>query len=130
MLRLTLMAGLLGLGLCDRDETIAAYGAADQVWVLVELDGAKFAPRATLKFPEPGRISGHAPCNTFQGAQDAPYPWFDVKQVAATRMACPDLAAETAYLAALSDMTLSEVSGNTLILSNESGREMVFKASG
>ena len=45
-----------------------------------------------------------------------------------TRMACDGLAAESHFLQALQDMTLSEVSGNTLILSNIAGREMLFTA--
>jgi heat shock protein HslJ len=43
-------------------------------------------------------------------------------------MACPDLAAESQYLTALGEMTLAEVSGPTLILSNDAGRSMVFTA--
>jgi heat shock protein HslJ len=43
-------------------------------------------------------------------------------------MACPDLAAETTFFATLENMTLSEASGDTLILSNPDGRQMVFVA--
>lgn len=129
MLRLAIIVGFLGLSQCDKDETIAAYGAADQVWALVELDGSAFTAQATLTFPEPGKIAGKAPCNSYHGKMDAPYPWFDAEQVATTRMACPDLKAETAFLAALSEMSLSEVSGDTMILTNDAGREMVFKSS-
>jgi len=49
-------------------------------------------------------------------------------QIGATKMACPDLAAENLFFAALAEMTLSEVLGDTLLLSNDKGREMVFKA--
>ena len=120
---------LIALLACKPDETIAGYGAAERVWVLTELDGAAFAAKATLQFPEPGRIAGDAPCNKYSGAMTAPYPWFEAGQMAVTRMACPDLVAESAFFEALSDMTQSEVSGDTLILTNEDGREMVFKAS-
>ena len=43
-------------------------------------------------------------------------------------MAYPDMAAEAAFLATLQDMTLSEASGDTLILSNSDGRQMMFVA--
>jgi heat shock protein HslJ len=43
-------------------------------------------------------------------------------------MACPEMVAETAFFEALDDMTLSEASGDTLILSNSDGRQMVFVA--
>lgn len=129
MLRLAIIAGFFGLSQCDTNETVAAYGAADQVWVLTELDGVAFAARATLTFPAPDKIAGKAPCNSYQGEMNAPYPWFDAEQVATTRMACRDLQAETAFLAALSAMSLSEVSGDTMILTNDAGGEMLFKAS-
>ncbi|WP_275450631.1 hypothetical protein [Octadecabacter antarcticus] len=43
-------------------------------------------------------------------------------------MACPDLALEAAFFAALEDMKLSEASGITLILSKPDNRQMVFVA--
>ena len=116
----------LVLTACTGDETLHAYGAGGAEWRLTELDGAPFAARATLEFPEPGRIAGQAPCNRFFGAQTAPYPWFSVQRVGATMMACPDLEQEHRYLTALEAMTLSEVAGDVLILSNEAGFEMVF----
>jgi len=119
----------LAVTACRADETVGAYGAADRTWMLVELDGAPFEPRATLAFPEKDRIAGKAPCNSYSGAMTAPYPWFEAVQMSVTSMACPDLEAEAAFFSALGDMTLSEVSGDTLILSTEAGRGMVFKAS-
>lgn len=129
-MRLLLLMAVLGLGMCDKDETVARYGAADREWVLLELDGTAFPARATLGFPETGKIAGDGPCNRYSGVMTTPYPWFDVGQVISTRMACPDLQAEAAFFKALSEMTESEVAGDTLILRNEAGREMVFTASG
>ena len=43
-------------------------------------------------------------------------------------MACDSLSAETVFFTALGDMTLAEVVGDTLILSNDKGREMVFQS--
>lgn len=122
------MLALAGLLECNGDETLSAYGAADVTWVLHELDGAPVAARATLVFPEAGRIAGNAPCNRFSARQEAPYPWFEAADIAATRRACPDLATEGRFLAALAEVTLAEVAGDTLILSNDAGREMVFRA--
>jgi len=118
----------LSLAACRGDETIAAYGAADIKWQLAEIDGQPFVAAATLHFPEPGRITGVAPCNSYSADLDAPYPWFAAQHLTVTRMACDDLTVENQFLQALQDMTLSEVSGNTLILSNVAGREMVFTA--
>jgi heat shock protein HslJ len=115
---------------CQGDETISAYGAADKTWQLTELGNAPFNPQATLSFPAPGQISGQGPCNSFTASQDVPYPWFRAGPIASTRMACPDMAAETAFFTALSEATLSEDLGNTLILSNDDGVLLVFRSDG
>ncbi|TMV03702.1 META domain-containing protein [Ruegeria sediminis] len=128
MLRATLLLPLMALFQCDRDETVAAYGAGGVTWALHQIDGQPFPATATLSFPEQGRIAGRAPCNGFSGTQSAPYPWFEVKDLAATRAACPELEAEGTFFAALMAMTQSEVSGGVLILRNDAGHEMVFKA--
>lgn len=114
---------------CERDETVAAYGAADRTWALVELFGTPFDARATLRFPETGKIAGRGPCNSYDADMSVPYPWFQAGPIRATKRACPDLAAEQAFFEALTDMTLSEVLGDVLILRDDAGREMVFKAS-
>lgn len=124
---LSILIPCLALTGCFQDETVSAYGAAGMTWTLKELDGVAFVQTATLTFPEPGKITGTAPCNSFSGRMTAPYPWFETGPLATTRMACPEMSAETQFFAALSDMTLSEVSGDTMILSNDAGREMVFK---
>ncbi len=128
MLRLTLVLPLMALFQCDRDETVAAYGASDRSWVLQEIDGQPFETSALLQFPEEGKIAGNAPCNSYNGTLNAPYPWFEIKDLAATRATCAALEAEGMYFAALLAMTQSEVSGDVLILRNEDGHEMVFKA--
>ncbi|WP_299847026.1 META domain-containing protein [uncultured Roseovarius sp.] len=119
---------LLALVNCRGDETVAQYGGADIEWKLITLNGDPFPARATLQLGPDGKITGQASCNRYFGTQTAPYPWFSVKNVGATRLACPALDQETIYLTALSEMTLSEVAGDTLILSNDAGREMLFKA--
>lgn len=111
-----------------KDETISGYAAEGAVWTLETVNGTAFIARATITFPEAGKIAGQAPCNSYFGDQIAPYPWFSAQGIGSTKMACPDLEAETQYFKALEAMTLSETVGATLILSNETGGEMVFKA--
>jgi heat shock protein HslJ len=128
MFRFAFLLPFLGFAQCDRDESVAAYGAADQTWALQEIDGLPYDATALIRFPEEGRIEGNAPCNTYSATLNAPYPWFELQNLSATRTACAGLEAEGFYFAALIAMTQSEVSGDVLILRNEDGHEMVFKA--
>ena len=95
---------------------------------LQSIDGVDFAARATIAFPEEGRVTGDAPCNAWSADQGVPYPWFELGPIAVTRRACLALAEETLFFEALGQMTLAEVQGATLILTNDAGREMVFLA--
>ena len=125
-MRLTLLLPLLILGCAD--ETISGYADPTAVYRLAEIDGSSFGPRATIGFGIAGKAAGVAPCNAWSADQSAPYPWFEIGPVAATRRACPDLEAEVRFFQALNQMTLAEVQGDLLILSNDAGSEMVFEA--
>ncbi|MGC3938402.1 META domain-containing protein [Roseobacter sp. EG26] len=122
------LISLIALAGCRPDETVSAYGAAGKTWQLVELNGQTVDQIATLTFPEEGRIAGEGPCNSYSAAMTVPYPWFEAGPIASTRRACPDLDFEADYFTALSEMTLSEVLGDTLILSTPEGAQMVFKS--
>lgn len=128
--RATLLPLLLGLSFCAPDETISGYAGAGSVWRLEEMAGAPAPAHVTLGFPAEGRIEGQGPCNGYRGGQAVPYPWFQVTEIAATKRACPELDAEAAYLRLLSEMTLAEVMGDVLILSDETGRSLVFRRTG
>jgi len=128
MLRTLLLLPLLSLLQCGTDETVAAYGAADRIWTAQSIDEQPLSQTITLTFPEPGRIAGQAPCNGYRAALNAPYPWFELTAFGAETIDCPHLVEEGTYFAALLSMTQSEVSGDTLILRNDTGNEMVFTA--
>ncbi len=118
---------ILVLAGCTGDEGVRAFGAADMAWNLKSIDGTAFDARATLEFPEAGQATGMGPCNRWSASQSAPYPWFKLGPIRSTRRACPDMDAEQRFFMALEDMTISEVSGNVLVLSNDAGREMIFQ---
>ncbi|MGI3186383.1 META domain-containing protein [Nioella aestuarii] len=118
---LSLLFFPLALAGCLRDETVTGY--ATGIW---QLQHSQTAP-ITLDLTMRGEISGRGPCNSYSAAQTAPYPWFEPGTIASTRAACPDLATEQAYLAALSRMQLAEVSGPVLILSNDRGETLDFR---
>lgn len=119
----------IAVAACQSVAADDGYGTADTVWILTEIDGAPYNATAKLTFPEPGRIAGRAPCNRFFGPMDAPYPQFKATQLAATKAACPDLPAEDAFFAALSNMEVAERRGDTLILTAPDKRTMTFTRS-
>ena len=127
-MRPLVLTALLFSAACAGDETLSGYADAQATYLLETIDGAPFPARATIALPEEGRAEGEAPCNRWSAGQSAPYPWFALGPIVTTRRACPDLAAEQAFLAALAAMTLAEVQGPVLILSDEAGREMLFRA--
>ncbi|WP_299348276.1 META domain-containing protein [uncultured Shimia sp.] len=116
---------LLAVSGCKKDETVAGYDGG-KTWSLIELDGQAFDARATLVFGDDGKITGQAPCNNYFATQTEPYPWINISAIGSTRMACPELEKETQFFTALEDMTLAEVTGDVLLLSNDAGREMAF----
>ncbi|TRD23455.1 META domain-containing protein [Palleronia caenipelagi] len=122
-------AALIALAGCQtKDETVAGYADATETYLLESIDGVPFDGRATLTFPEEGKIAGQAPCNSYRADLKAPYPWFETSAIAMTRKACIDMNAEAAFTEALNAMTQSEISGPVVILTNEEGRKMVFRA--
>ena len=123
-----ILTAALPLAACYGDETLRAYGAADQVWRVTELSGEPYPADATLTFPKEGHIEGSAPCNRYSATMSVPYPWFKAGPIAATKRACPDVQAETEYFQALRAARLSEVLGDTLILSADDGVLLVFKS--
>lgn len=129
-MRWVCLAVIAALNGCGKDETLAGHGGAGRVWHLAELGGKPFAARATLEYPEPGRIAGQAPCNVWQARLQAPYPWFAAEAITATRRGCPDLAAERGFLEALARMREAELLGPVLILRDGAGGEMLFRAGG
>ena len=79
-------------------------------WVLADLAGTPALPggKATLAFPEAGRVSGNASCNQFTGAVTISGDSLKVGPLASTRMACVDSAVskqEDTYLKALDAAT-------------------------
>ena len=121
-----LLAPLLLLA-CSGDQGVSAFVDPASTWRLTEMNGTTFAARASIAFPAPGRVTGQGPCNAYGAQQTAPYPWIEIGNITATKAACPDLAAEQDFFAALAGVSIAEVSGDTLILSADDGLEMLFK---
>ena len=126
MFRVLALVPLLAIPQCAPDETVSGYADPSAVFALTELNDESFGGAVTIQFPEEGKVVGNGPCNSFSAEQTAPYPWIAIGPIAATKRACPDLDTEAAFFAALERMTLIEVSGPALILSNDDGESLVF----
>ena len=85
-------------------------------WKVVELDGAPFPATAVATLTEDGRITGQAPCNAYTADYEGHWPDISFKPVSRTRMACPELAAETAFFAAMEKVTHAEMLTDALLL--------------
>jgi heat shock protein HslJ len=118
---------VLALTACKNDETITGQTAATDTWQLTQMNGDPILTKITMTFPEKGRIAGRAPCNNYFASQTAPLPWFEVSEIGATKMACPDLKLENTYFKTLQAMTLIERAGDTLLLSNDGPQTLTFK---
>ena len=116
----------LALAACVSDETVTAY-APNVTYTLESIDGAPLPRSATLVFDRPCFVGGQGPCNAWGAPLTAPYPWFGIGQIEGDAMACPG-AGEDLYFDALRAMEFAEAQGDTLILSNGVGRQMVFRA--
>ncbi|MEM9966992.1 MAG: META domain-containing protein [Pseudomonadota bacterium] len=110
------------------DETIRAYGAADKKWRLVELNTMPVAQQVTLSFRSLGRLHSNGPCTSYTARMRVPYPWFALENLKAGKRSCPESKLEIDYVRTLQQATLSEVFGDTLILSNAESVLLVFKA--
>lgn len=119
------LALLASAGLAS--ETLMPH-AGGQTWVLESLGGQPFEARATMTFPEAGRVAGDAPCNSYTGAMEADYPGFETGALVSTRRTCPDQRAEDRFLQALAEMRGITVLDNVLVLTAPNGDQLVFRA--
>ncbi len=126
MKRFLALSAFCTLCACQTDETISGFTQDGSVWSLKSINGLDFTSTATITFPAKGQIAGAGPCNQYAANQNAPYPWIEISQLSATKRGCADLQQEVQYFTALQGVTLAEVSGGTLLLSNDAGDELLF----
>src|SRR6188768_2654920 len=91
---------------------------AGRQWKLVELNGSPVkASNAYLEFDfDQKRMTGNSGCNRMFGGFEISGRKLAFSNIATTRMACPDMAAETALLTALRSVDRFKQSENTLEL--------------
>lgn len=99
---------------------------AEPEYRLTTLNGTPFTATATLVFGADGTLSGQAPCNRWFARQTATLPSFAIEGIGATKMACPDLDAESRYLNALQAADTATKDDTSLRLTGPDGVVMEF----
>lgn len=94
-------------------------------WYLVGLEGQEIGWDATVRI-DGDKVTGKAPCNRFFGTNTASLPDVSFGAMGATKMACPDLVAETVFFEALQAMQRAELDQGHLFLIGPEGRIMEF----
>ncbi|SMP17701.1 META domain-containing protein [Shimia sagamensis] len=121
------VTAILGLAACDPTDTLTKHGGMNYDWQLSEVDGAPVDYSAVVAFGPHGSVNGMGPCNGFSGSQRKPYPWIAIQVDFVEELYCSDIDDEEAFLTSMMEMTLVEVSGDRLLMSNDAGREMAFR---
>lgn len=88
-------------------------------------EGSEIAPPAghdaTLAFLKDGKIAGDTGCNRFFGDFSAEKSTLKFENVGSTRMMCPDMAFETAFLQAISNTAAYNIGNGSLALKDSNG---------
>lgn len=93
-----LLAALLSLPTLAAVADQAGPLPMPQVWQVVLVDGKEPGWTATLNLSEPGQVFGQAPCNRYSAPLTQEGRSFRLGNLAATRMACPQVQAEHRFL--------------------------------
>lgn len=123
---LALALFVAGCPSADKKPTKAATPAAPvslvgTEWMLADLAGTPVIAnsKASLAFPEAGRVAGNGSCNRFTGSVTITGDTLKFGPLASTRMACMDggvSAQEDAYLKALNAANRYEIGNGDLLI--------------
>lgn len=98
---------------------------------LPQLAGSEWAPEPIseveqfVAFKADGEIIGHGGCNRFFGTYEQAGDTLTIGPLASTRMACPDLTSETAFLNKLQAARTIDATHKSLTLMNEAGETVL-----
>lgn len=118
------LCSVLSLAACVTP-ALSDDGIAGVDWHLVGLEGQEVGWAASLRF-EGDKVTGKAPCNRWFATNAAALPAVSIQSIGATKMACPDLAAESAYFETLQAMQRAELDQGHLFLIGPEGRVVEF----
>lgn len=102
-------------------------------WQLIQLGGRSIHPEVgqyvVVFSAEEGRITGRGACNDLTGSfRSDDTRALHIGPLAATRMSCPDLGTEQAFVRALESATHYDMDGPMLLLLSDGELRAVFQA--
>ena len=137
LLRLAVVAGLAALTVgccnCRSYQKKTRRPLVGTEWQLIQLGGETIQPQEgsftiTLS-AEKGQISGVGACNRLSGTYRSDEKRsLRIGPLAATRMACPDLKREQAFIEALESATHYDMDGPMLLILSNGELRAVFQA--
>lgn len=137
LLRIAVVAGLAALMAgcchCRSYQKKTRRPLVGTEWQLIQLDGETIQPRegcftVTLS-AENGQLSGVGACNRLSGTYRSDEKRsLRIGPLAATRMACPDLEREQAFIEALESATHYDMDGPMLLILSDGELRAVFQA--
>ncbi|UXX84478.1 META domain-containing protein [Roseovarius pelagicus] len=120
-----IIAALLSLNTCQKDETVTAYGGMGS-WQLSKVSNTQVQQNIVLQLGAHGDVSVITPCTVMTARQIAPYPWFQLDDVREYSRNCPPTSVDTRAVSTIRRATLVEVVGDVLILSTDNDFDLEF----
>lgn len=100
-------------------------------WQLFSMNGQKITVPdggriPTLSFdPQNMTVSGNSSCNSFSGSFTADKDALSFGNLAGTRMMCPDMKMETAFLSTIANAKNFSIYESKLVLNDASGKQLM-----
>lgn len=100
-------------------------------WRLFSLNGQKVnvtdgTSIPTLAFdPQNMQVSGNSGCNSFTGGFTTDKETITLSNLASTRMMCPDMKMETAFLSTIANVNNYSIYEGRLVLNDASGKQLM-----
>ncbi|OIQ27779.1 MAG: hypothetical protein BM564_11920 [Bacteroidetes bacterium MedPE-SWsnd-G2] len=112
----------------DNASKVANFKIGEGSWQMVDLAGMQEFERKPFitVTPDENRIHGSTSCNKFNGFLSLEHGAFKTKDLAVTKMACPDLTVEDLFLKTLNKVAAYKIEGDYLMLMSDSNEVLMM----
>jgi heat shock protein HslJ len=133
MKKIFLIGTMVFSGLHCSHKLLPDYSWQNKRWTVVELKEVPVQLSGTRRdayftfMPGEKRFGGNAGCNGMNGNYKIEKNRIYFSEIITTKMSCPDIAFETAFLQTLDKVNRYEVSGNTILLKRDNDVLVILK---